>query len=161
MKLEILDTASRVVRTYASTDPVPNPHPATDRAAYNKVCQETPSAPDCGLPLYWPAAAHGHLDTRRHAPPVVGYALRPGRRGRRAWRSAAGAVPHRTYPSVNAPWAPPGSYTVRLTIDGKSYTQPIDAQPRSARQDVTGGSRATDVAHDRDVQRRAPGAHVV
>jgi hypothetical protein len=35
------------------------------------------------------------------------------------------AVPRRTYPSVNAPWAPPGSYVVRLTAGGKSYTQPL------------------------------------
>ena len=35
------------------------------------------------------------------------------------------SVPRRTYPAVNAPWAPPGSYTVRLTVDGKSYTQPL------------------------------------
>jgi hypothetical protein len=26
---------------------------------------------------------------------------------------------------VAAPWAPPGAYTVRLTVDGKQYTQPI------------------------------------
>jgi hypothetical protein len=38
---------------------------------------------------------------------------------------AEGAVPHRTYPSVNAPWAPPGNYTVRLTANGTSYTQPL------------------------------------
>ncbi|HEU4990613.1 MAG TPA: hypothetical protein VFT41_12570, partial [Gemmatimonadaceae bacterium] len=38
---------------------------------------------------------------------------------------ATGAVPHRTYPSVNAPWAPPGRYAVRLTVDGKTYTQPL------------------------------------
>jgi hypothetical protein len=38
---------------------------------------------------------------------------------------AGGAVPHRTYPAVNAPWAAPGTYTVRLTVDGKSYTQPL------------------------------------
>ena len=33
----------------------------------------------------------------------------------------------RTAPTraVNSPWAPPGAYTVRLTVDGKSYTQPI------------------------------------
>ena len=34
-------------------------------------------------------------------------------------------MPHRTYPGVAAPWAPPGTYTVRLTVDGKQYTQPI------------------------------------
>src|SRR5262249_21186244 len=35
------------------------------------------------------------------------------------------AVPHRTYSSVNAPWAAPGTYTVRLTANGKSVTQPL------------------------------------
>jgi hypothetical protein len=39
--------------------------------------------------------------------------------------AAQGAVPRHTYPAVNAPWAPPGTYTVRLTADGKSYTQPL------------------------------------
>jgi len=38
---------------------------------------------------------------------------------------AVGAVPHRTYPLINAPLAPPGRYTVRLTVDGKSMTQPL------------------------------------
>jgi hypothetical protein len=36
-----------------------------------------------------------------------------------------GAVPHHTYPSVASPWAPPGAYTVRLTVDGKHFTQPL------------------------------------
>ena len=39
--------------------------------------------------------------------------------------NATGAVPHRTWPQVNAPWVPPGSYTVRLTVNGKAYTQPL------------------------------------
>ena len=34
-------------------------------------------------------------------------------------------MPHRTYSTVNAPWAAPGAYTVRLTVDGKSYNQPL------------------------------------
>ena len=38
---------------------------------------------------------------------------------------ANGAVPHRTYLPATAPWVPPGAYTVRLTADGKSYTQPL------------------------------------
>jgi hypothetical protein len=41
---------------------------------------------------------------------------------------ATAAVPRRTYPPVNAPWAAPGSYTVRLTVDGKTYAQPIVLQ---------------------------------
>ena len=39
--------------------------------------------------------------------------------------NATGAVPRRTYDEANAPWAPPGGYTVRLTVDGKAHTQPI------------------------------------
>ncbi len=128
VKIEILDAAGRVVRTYASTDPVPNPAPAIDPVAYNKVCQETPNAPDCGLPLYWPAAPmvvstragmHRVWWDMRHEPIGEG----GGRGG-----GAAAAVPRRTYPPVNAPWAAPGSYTVRLTVDGKAYTQPIVLQ---------------------------------
>jgi hypothetical protein len=35
------------------------------------------------------------------------------------------AVPHDTVPVPTAPWAPPGQYTVRLTVDGHGYTQPL------------------------------------
>src|SRR5262249_46249311 len=55
VKIEVLDSAGVVVRTLSSDDPVRNPHPALDPDAYNKLCQQTPTAPDCGLPLYWPA----------------------------------------------------------------------------------------------------------
>ncbi len=34
-------------------------------------------------------------------------------------------MPHHTYDMPYSPWAPPGTYTVRLTVDGKRYTQPI------------------------------------
>jgi hypothetical protein len=40
-------------------------------------------------------------------------------------QSEGGAVPHRTYLVTNTPWAPPGAYTVRLVVDGKTYTQPL------------------------------------
>src|SRR4029453_10719677 len=35
------------------------------------------------------------------------------------------AVPGRTYPNYNVPWVPPGTYTVRLTVEGRTITQPI------------------------------------
>src|SRR6185503_19432174 len=35
------------------------------------------------------------------------------------------AVPHDTPPAPNSPWAAPGQYTVKLTVDGRSYTQPL------------------------------------
>ena len=120
--LEIVDGAGKVVRTHSSADPVRNPDPALDPVAYNRVCQQTPTAPDCNLPLYWPAAPmsiatragmHRFSWDERYQP-----FIQAGGRG-------GAAVPHRTYPAPNAPWAPPGSYTVRLTVSGKSYTQPL------------------------------------
>ena len=53
--LEILDAAGKVVRTYSSTEPVFDPDPGKDMAAYDEVCKKTPTAAYCGLPLYWPA----------------------------------------------------------------------------------------------------------
>ena len=38
---------------------------------------------------------------------------------------ATGAVPGHTYPRVQSPWAPPGEYTVRLTVNGQQFTQPL------------------------------------
>jgi hypothetical protein len=38
---------------------------------------------------------------------------------------ALGAVPHRTYTTPNSPWAPPGNYTVRLTVNGQQFSQPL------------------------------------
>jgi hypothetical protein len=127
VKLEILDSAGKVVRTYASNDPAP-PDPARDPEAYNRLCQQNPGAAHCGLPLYWPA-------------PVMRLEATPGMH-RVSWDmryepvtpedgplggtiSATGAVPGRTYPQVNSPWAPPGRYRIRLTVDGKSLTQPL------------------------------------
>jgi photosystem II stability/assembly factor-like uncharacterized protein len=125
VRLEILDAAGKVVRHYSSDDPVANPHPALDSAAYNKVCQKTPTAPDCGLPLYWPAPPFVmSTDPGMHRfnwdlryDPIAGLDLAGG--------DAMGAVPRRTYPRGEAPWAPPGSYTVRLTVNGQSFSQPL------------------------------------
>jgi photosystem II stability/assembly factor-like uncharacterized protein len=124
VKIEILDSAGVVIRTLSSDDPVRTPHPALDPVAYNKLCQQTPNAPDCGLPLYWPAppmvistkAGMHRINWDLHYQPLT----EGGGGG-----GANGAVPHRTYPAVNAPWAAPGTYTVRLTVEGKSYTQPL------------------------------------
>jgi len=52
VKLEILDAAGKIIRHYSSDDAAMNPHPALDSAAYNRLCQQNPTAPYCGLPLY-------------------------------------------------------------------------------------------------------------
>jgi hypothetical protein len=35
------------------------------------------------------------------------------------------AVPHNTVPAPTTPWVNPGTYTLTLTVNGRSYTQPI------------------------------------
>jgi photosystem II stability/assembly factor-like uncharacterized protein len=124
--LEILDAAGKVVRHYSSDDRVRDPNPALDPTAYDKVCQQNPSAPDCALPLYWPAKpvrlstrAGFHRFTWDLHYDAIGEDPDAGDEG------ATGAVPYHTYDMPYSPWAPPGSYTVRLTVDGKRYTQPL------------------------------------
>ncbi|HWH53927.1 MAG TPA: hypothetical protein VN651_20400 [Gemmatimonadaceae bacterium] len=127
VKLEILDAAGKTIRTYTSDNQVVRgADPATDPAKYNTLCQQTPTLPDCGLPLYWPAPAL--LLSNQAGMHRFNWDLRfdpIGEGGGRGGGGSNGAVPHRTYAAVNAPWAPPGNYTVRLTADGKSYTQPL------------------------------------
>ena len=126
--MDILDAAGAVIRHYSSTEPVLDPHPSSDMAAYNRVCQKTPTATFCGLPLYWPAAPI-HLGTKagmhRFAWDLHYDPIPPEDVADNGDDDANGAVPHRTYPTVNAPWAPPGSYTVRLMVSGASYKQPL------------------------------------
>jgi photosystem II stability/assembly factor-like uncharacterized protein len=122
-KLEIVDAGGKVIRTYSSTDSVLAPDPAFSPELYNRVCQRNPSAPHCSVPLYWAA-------------PNIALAATPGLH-RFIWdmrydpipgttsESEAGAVPHRTFFSPTAPFAAPGSYTVRLTTGGRTYTQPL------------------------------------
>jgi photosystem II stability/assembly factor-like uncharacterized protein len=126
--LDILDAAGTIVRSYSSDDPVRHPDPALDSAAYNRLCQHTSAAADCALPLYWPtppmvistdAGMHRVSWDLRYAP-IGADGGRPGGGG-----SDVGAVPHRTAAPVDAPWVPPGTYTIRLTVGGKSYTQPL------------------------------------
>ena len=128
VKLEILDLAGKVVRSYSSTEPVFDPDPGKDMAAYDKVCQKNPTAPYCGLPLYWPApqfiispkAGMHRFSWDLKFDPVSPLDLIPA-----GDEEATGAVPGRTYPTYNVPWVPNGNYTVRLTVEGAKQTQPI------------------------------------
>jgi photosystem II stability/assembly factor-like uncharacterized protein len=106
--LEVVDAGGAVVRKYSSSDPVEAVDPAT-----------------AAVPTYWyrplrslPATAGMHRvewDMR--------YTPLPGGGGRGGLPIAA--VPHNTVGVPNSIWAAPGRYTVRLTVDGKSYTQPL------------------------------------
>jgi photosystem II stability/assembly factor-like uncharacterized protein len=128
VKLEILDAAGKTVRTYSSTEPVFDPDPGKDMAAYDEVCKKTPTAAYCGLPLYWPApqfiistkAGMHRFSWDLKFDPVSPADLIPA-----GDEEATGAVPGRTYPNYNVPWVPPGRYMAKLTVDGATRTQPI------------------------------------
>ncbi len=122
--IDILDADGVVVRTYTSALKR-DPDPAVESAAYNAVCQASPESPDCSVPLYWPS--------RIKSPPTsagmhrISWNLRyqPLATERKPIDIA---VPHRSSPPPSSPWAPPGDYTVRLTVAGKNYTQPLSVR---------------------------------
>jgi len=107
--LEILD-GTTVLRKYSSDDEVFRPSAATST-----------------IPLYWyrepmilkttPGMHRFTWDV--HYQPVDGV-NRVGGAG-----LPIAAIGYNTVPVPGTPWANPGTYTVRLTANGKSYTQPI------------------------------------
>ena len=125
VKIEIVDRAGAVIRSYTSADTAERPDAALDPEAYERLCEDKPTAPHCALPLYWPAPPTV-LST---APGMhrVSWDMRydPIREVKSEGVEDVGAVPHRSYPPAVAPWAPPGSYTVRLTVNGTTQTQPL------------------------------------
>ena len=115
VKLEILDARRRVVRTYSSTDSMPWTIPTNANAPY---------------PTYWyrqprvlPASAGYHRwywDGRYQ--PIAG--------GGGGFGGGGVALPitgiaGNTAPAPRAPFVAPGTYTVRLTVDGITSTQSI------------------------------------
>jgi photosystem II stability/assembly factor-like uncharacterized protein len=103
--LEIRDSAGKTVRRYSSAD------------------KPEPLDPMLAIPTYWvrpPQTLSAAKGTHRflwdmHYPPV---------RGVEAEYPIA-AIPHNTAPQPTGPWAMPGQYTVVLTANGKSYSQPL------------------------------------
>jgi photosystem II stability/assembly factor-like uncharacterized protein len=94
--LEILDAAGKTVRGYSSKDPLPAPDPARLRTAAEWLV--TPPA------LQTSPGMHRFVWPLRYAAPA----------GLSAGRRAGDGV-----------WAPPGKYSVALTIDGQRLTQPL------------------------------------
>jgi hypothetical protein len=87
---------------------------------------EMPNASNAPVPMYWYRAPQPLATTAgmhrfmwdEHYQPL------PGGGGGRGGLPIA-AVPHDTVPAPASPWAAPGQYTVKLTVNGKSYTQPL------------------------------------
>jgi photosystem II stability/assembly factor-like uncharacterized protein len=106
--LEILDGENHVVRRYASTD---KPEPLEKIAATNPI------------PMYWVrpqqilSAAQGMhrfvWDVHYPPPSALNHEF------------PISAIVHNTPQLPLGAWAMPGKYTVKLTVDGKTYTQPL------------------------------------
>ena len=103
--LEILEGTGKVVRRYQHTDKVEQP---ADRG---------------NVPWYWirppqvlsTEPGHHRFVWDLHYPPLTqAQTVYP-----------ISAVPYNTAPIPSSPWVMPGDYTVRLTVDGQSYRQPL------------------------------------
>jgi hypothetical protein len=102
--LEVLDAAGKTVRRYASDE-------------------QAPPIKDVGnCPAYWirpvkvlsgDAGLH-RFEWDLHYPPPPGDKEYP-----------IAATPHDTAPEPKGPWVLPGTYTVKLTANGRSVTQPL------------------------------------
>jgi hypothetical protein len=105
ISLEIRDGADRVVRHYSSADPV------------------EPADPMLAIPAYWPrpqqvlsnAAGMHRFLWDMHYTPTPG--VKPS--------YPISAIAHNTAPDATSPWVMPGQYTVVLTANGQSYSQPL------------------------------------
>jgi len=105
--LEILDAAGRTIRRYSSDDPADFPTPET-----------------AAVPIHWYRPPQ-KLQTETGACRFtwdMRYQPLPGGGGRGL---PIAAVPYNTVPTPNSIWAPPGTYTVKLTVDGKILTRPL------------------------------------
>ena len=125
VKLDIVDASGKVVRSYSSDEPTMEPHPALDREAYDRICQAQPTTVFCRFPLYWPAPPMVISTAKGMHRIAWDLHYQPVGDDQNEELDATGAVPGRTYPAASAPWAPPGKYTVRLTVNGKKYEQPL------------------------------------
>lgn len=113
--IEISGTDGKPVRRYSSTDDVFTPDPATST-----------------VPLYWfralralPATAGMHRYTwDMHYQPLDETA--PESKGRLGGPTLPiAAIGHNTVPTPSTPWVNPGTFTVKLMVNGQTYSQPI------------------------------------
>ena len=109
--LEVFGADKRLVRRYSSADPP----------------QALPDPATSSLPLYWyrkPQSLSAAAGMHRFTWDVHYQPLQGGGGGGRGGLPIA-AVPYNTVAAPTTPWVNPGSYTVALTVNGKTYTQPI------------------------------------
>jgi photosystem II stability/assembly factor-like uncharacterized protein len=106
--LEVLDSDGTLLRRYSGEDPVT---PTPEQLRMNLI---PPFWPKMHGPLPGTAGMHRWVwDLRATAPTATHYDY------------PISAVPHRTPLTPQGPLVLPGTYTVRLTVDGRSETAPL------------------------------------
>ena len=104
--LEIIDANGKVVRRYASDDKPPYEVKDIGNWPWYWIRPPQTLATTAGMHRFvWDL----HYTPLPRKQPTFGI----------------NAVPFNTAPSYTSPWVLPGTYTVRLTVDGKSSTQPL------------------------------------
>ena len=103
--IEISDSKGNLVRRYSSAD---QPEPPETMLAIPKYWVRPPQS------VATSAGMHRFLWDLHYAPTP---GIPP--------QYPIAAVPHNTAPAPTSPWVLPGPYTVKLTVNGKSYTQPL------------------------------------
>jgi photosystem II stability/assembly factor-like uncharacterized protein len=109
VRLEILDAGGQIVRAYSSRDPAERIDPGT-----------------LPYPMYWLRPPR-QLSTERGHHRFVWDLRYPPPRGTRRELSIA-AVSRNTGTSPVGPFVPPGKYTVRLAVDGRTFERPLEVR---------------------------------
>ncbi|MEP6764532.1 MAG: glycoside hydrolase [Gemmatimonadaceae bacterium] len=104
--LEILEASGRVIRKYSSRDTSMAPQDIGNVPKYWIRPTQTLSAASGFHRFVWDV----------HFAPPAGTSSEPG-------SYPISATPHDTPREPRGPWALPGTYSARLTVNGKSYTQ--------------------------------------
>jgi hypothetical protein len=120
--LEISDSAGKLVRRYSSDD----------RA-------EPVDLNTLAIPAYWVRPVHALSNAPGMHRFLWDMRYTPVREGRGNYGMQA--IYHDTPASNEAPWVNPGTYTAKLTVNGKSYTQPLtvkmDPRVKTSSADLT------------------------
>ena len=108
--LEIVGSDGKLVRRYSSTDEAFKPDPAT-----------------ITIPLYWfrPLAPLSATPGMHRFTWDLHYQPLDGGRRLGGPSLPIAAIGHNTVPAPTTPWVNPGRFTVKLTVNGKAYSQPI------------------------------------
>ncbi|MHB8637990.1 MAG: WD40/YVTN/BNR-like repeat-containing protein [Fimbriimonadaceae bacterium] len=108
--LEVLDAGGKVVRKFANTD---KPYVVNEKSLQ--------------VPMYWVRPARmlsAMAGMHRFIWDMHDAAAGGGRGG-----PGMAAIVHDTPVGPQGPWAQAGTYTIRLTVDGRTYTQPLTLLP--------------------------------